>query len=369
MNNNLCPTRKGDPGIGLPPEDPEPETFPASAAQPIKDEDEENWEIIHNRISRFGFLRSPLLIALALVMAACLTLFTIAQAVSFWTSIQLLPALIRWILVVIMAGLSGFILYSVVRIFLMGKGMSSLGQTDLSKFKLSRNASKDRSIKNSLRDKYVRLYSDHFDRSQKEFGRLSKDECDAIRKHLDRLLDPDDEGFTTTEDWVNHFRDEFVATLDQIADNRISHYAKWVALKTAISPWPFVDVLAVAYNTSEMIRDMAIIYNRRLNAIDVAGLTIRVLFVTLIAGNSQAGIDEIEKQGTHISKILGDKTSEVPVTASEDATSVFGKILGIGNSTLQSVGPLLKKVGEGMANYLLMRHLGRASKELFRPLA
>jgi uncharacterized membrane protein YcjF (UPF0283 family) len=61
-------------------------------------------------------------------------------------------------------------------------------------------------------------------------------------------------------EWVEEFRRDWPAALDATAHTRINRYAKFVSLKTAISPYPTLDFLMVLYNNFRMLQDLCLLY-------------------------------------------------------------------------------------------------------------
>lgn len=71
---------------------------------------------------------------------------------------------------------------------------------------------------------------------------------------------------------------------DDLAAKVIKKYAMRIAVKTAASPWRCVDMLAVFYNSTIMICEIARIYDRRVSRIQAFKLLMRWAFNLYVAG-------------------------------------------------------------------------------------
>ena len=145
------------------------------------------------------------------------------------------------------------------------------------------------------------------------------------------------------KDWMDAFR-AFEKIQDDAAENCIVKRAIWVFVKTGVSPWKIVDVMAVLYHAVVMTTEMAKIYRRKVTRIQAFRLTVDGLIAIGVASVAQ---DVLEK------------TAEVLTTKILTASS---KLV---NGFLGKVAP---KVAEGSLNAVLVYRLGRRMQFRFRPL-
>ena len=67
----------------------------------------------------------------------------------------------------------------------------------------------------------------------------------------------------SSKEWIDEFRRDWLAALDAKARVRINRYGKFVALKTAIAPYPLLDFLIVIYNNIRMLQELCLLYQVR----------------------------------------------------------------------------------------------------------
>ncbi|MCC5835502.1 MAG: YcjF family protein [Opitutales bacterium] len=148
-----------------------------------------------------------------------------------------------------------------------------------------------------------------------------------------------------TPSWIRELDQQVLGPLDRIADARIRSYAKRVGVKTAISPFPLVDALAVLYNAFLLIQDLAALYGRRLNRYETLFLLGLITFQVYVAGETQ----ELTEAGM----------SEVHGIVSGGVTNLTSRISAF-------VSP---KLAEGVLNAFVLYRLGRYAKRRFKPLS
>lgn len=163
-----------------------------------------------------------------------------------------------------------------------------------------------------------------------------------VLSRAERLLEPRS---MDTPSWVRELDIQVLGPLDKIADARIRSYAKRVGVKTAISPFPLVDALAVLYNAFLLVQDLAALYGRRLNRYETLFLLGLITFQVYVAGESQ----ELTEAGM----------SEVHGLVSGGVTNLTSRISAF-------VSP---KLAEGVLNAFVLYRLGRYAKRRFKPLS
>jgi uncharacterized membrane protein YcjF (UPF0283 family) len=133
--------------------------------------------------------------------------------------------------------------------------------------------------------------------------------------------------------------------LNQRAEKRVTECAKWVGVKTAISPYPIVDMGITCYWSLVLVRDLCQIYNVRPGKIGLLLLFIQVSATIFISGKM-------------------DKMEDHTISAFK---SIAGSVLS--NDFLKNfVGNAAGKAASGLVNYYLIRRIGRFLIAQLQPL-
>jgi uncharacterized membrane protein YcjF (UPF0283 family) len=149
----------------------------------------------------------------------------------------------------------------------------------------------------------------------------------------------------TSGEWVNQFDYTFLKPLDMCAETRVEHYARMVAMKTAISPNPLIDMAVVLDNGFSLLGEICSLYHVRAGRIEMVILFGLVLAQSYLSGQVQENLD------------IGD----------EALNSVASNALGatVGNIA----GGLSTRTVKAALHYLLMRRIGRFMQKRLRPLS
>lgn len=195
------------------------------------------------------------------------------------------------------------------------------------------------------------------------FGPESLKRLDECRQRLLRESRP-----ISSNEWIDEFRRDWLAALDATARVRISRYAKFVALKTAISPYAILDFLVVLYNNFRMLQDLCLLYQVRTGFAGTVYLLGLCIFQAFMAGAvnealDAIGEDEVEEGADAAAESLGDGAPELIEEASREGLSRI--LSGVGEKFL---GSAAKKATEGMANWFFLRRIGRQAMWLLQPL-
>ena len=145
------------------------------------------------------------------------------------------------------------------------------------------------------------------------------------------------------EDWMVDFL-AFEKMQDDAASNCIMERAKCVFLKTGISPWRFVDAMAVLYHSVMMTTELANLYRRGMSRFQAFRLVIDGIFAIGVASVAQ---DALEKAAEELTK-------HVFTTGSKLVNGLLSKVAA--------------KVAEGSLNAALVYRLGRRMQSRFKPL-
>ena len=144
--------------------------------------------------------------------------------------------------------------------------------------------------------------------------------------------------------WLALFK-TFQGIQDRLAKQKIRVYAKWVALKTAVSPWKIVDMIAVFYNSTRMVYDLAMIYNKGVSRSRAARLVFNWFVNLYIAGQ------------------IGDITESAAESGMDFMTE-----LGLANFASKIAGKFIGKVAEGGLNAFMIYRLGHMAMREFRAM-
>ena len=158
---------------------------------------------------------------------------------------------------------------------------------------------------------------------------------------LNRLAEKETSSYSDSHGWLADFR-YLQGLQDARAEEIITRAWKLVAVKTAVSPWKIVDMMAVVYNSTVMVTRLARLYNRRASSRAAFRLVCRWLTNIYIAGE------------------MGD--------ASQGAVE-WANANDLITATYKPLAKVLGKVAEGGVNALLVYRLGRRAMSTFRPMA
>ena len=209
---------------------------------------------------------------------------------------------------------------------------------------LHRKGQSDQTLAKQLKDGYILQFPEP-DQYVKFAGFEKNDEA------LQLLVRLRDHKYADSAGFMNEY-EQFQSELDKRASEVIKKYAKLIGLKTAASPWKTVDIIAVFFNSTLMVCDIASVYHRRVSR----QMAFRLVFRWFI--------------NLYISGELG-QVAEGAADAIAKGTSEWLGEEGV-SAILQPAVPLLAKFGgkiaEGGVNAYLAYRLGRRASEYFKEL-
>lgn len=147
--------------------------------------------------------------------------------------------------------------------------------------------------------------------------------------------------------WLEIYQHDFQGKLDAQAAQRVRQCARFVGIKTALSPNPLVDALLVLYWSFRMIHDVCLIYNLRVGRWAAVALLWRVFCSAYVT----AKLDE-----------LGDQVEESIDAIADHLGNTIPDLLR------QALAKVPVRAGTGYANYLLVRRLGMRAIAEVQPL-
>lgn len=152
--------------------------------------------------------------------------------------------------------------------------------------------------------------------------------------------------------WLDEFR-QFQSLQDARAKEIVSSCCKLVALKTAASPWRMLDMFCVFYNSTRMVCELAVVYNRRMSRGSAFRLVCRWCAAIYVSGELGSIMESTaRKGGEYAADWLGDGDLMAGLAQS---MPVLAKIAG--------------KAIEGGVNAYFAYRMGRRAIESFRVLA
>ena len=152
--------------------------------------------------------------------------------------------------------------------------------------------------------------------------------------------------------WLDDFR-HFQALQEERAKEIVSRACKLIALKTAASPWRMLDMFCVFYNSTRMVCELAVVYNRRMSRASAFRLVCRWCAAIYVSGELGSIMESTAKKGGEYAADMlgsGDLMSGVA-----QSMPVLAKVAG--------------KAIEGGVNAYFAYRMGRRAIESFRVLA
>jgi putative membrane protein len=303
-----------------------------------------------------GVFASPLAGAFLLGAAGALGLFVYSQVLSILGNLAAQPDWVRYAGYVGLAGLALAVLYSAVKLAILYAKLRRNQQLNLEGLRELSNrtrlrwlaAAKGAEAKGKL-ETYLRTFPLETGKARKHLGAvgMSDETIASLVKARDELLTP--ERFAGTEQWVHEFRERFQATLDAVAAERVTYWARRTGVVTALAPNALVDGASTVYFGFAMLSDLCRVYHLRAGRTGTAVLLGRVFFNAYLAGQLTEWEKLTEQQYDH----MLDQVVGVGV-----GSSLAGRIMGKAGA----------KATTGVLNYFLLSRLGKFGSRLLRPV-
>lgn len=282
------------------------------------------------------------LLAIVAFVGAVLSLFVLNQSLVFVHHLAQLPEWAQWVgwtaLVCALAAIVGSV-WSLTQRYRHLKQTPSLW---LDRQELRELAGAGTLVAKRRLEEFLHEYSIDLNRPLK-WNRLGLT-TDALQSLADARTDLLNPRHGHTNIWLEELNDRFLRLLDETAQQRVTHYAKRVGLKTAVAPTGFLDSTIVIVNSYLLLADLCDIYNVRAGRLGTVRLLIRVAFNTSIAAKLEYPADLLEQE---IRDSFFDMTNKL---------------------VAQALGKIIAKAAEGSANALLIFRLGQATIRELRPL-
>jgi uncharacterized membrane protein YcjF (UPF0283 family) len=287
-------------------------------------------------------------------VSAMVLFFFCSHAIALFNQIMQLSVPLRALSLAVMTILLGIIVWVVGRgiIFLVGlAGGAQLDCEQLGSLGENRGLKACRLARQEFLEPYLRRLQALEGKKRERFLLLVGDR--PILEAAGKLLDGTRR--IGSREWLSEFQETIQQPLEELAGSCTTGYANAAALKTALSPWPLVDMLAVAYNGVLMLTDLSLLFNRRLNRIGVLRIFLELSFSLLVAGRTQEAVTAVESY-----------TGGLNGGASSLIDTVFGHF---GPAVLSVAHFSAPRFAEGAATWLLMKRLGFSAVELLKPVS
>jgi len=292
----------------------------------------------------WGFLTGPAVIAVFFLAFGIIGFFVTTRIVELWKTISTLATWQAWCAVTLLGICILAILASTGYLMIIYFRLKRNHQIHLDELsELGRRSSLQRqeameSLISYLTDYPIEDASFKLPMDNAKRNELLEAKQNLLGQWQSRLRQMPDE-------WVKRFVEMFQNLLDKEADGRVQQAARMVAFKTAVSPNPLVDTAIVLFWSFKILGDLCRLYNLRVGTFETLALLSRVFFAAYIAGQ----LDEWEEH------------------AKESFEGMLEGMLGadVLKSIVARVGA---KTGAGLANYFLMRRIGKKAIEMLRPI-
>jgi uncharacterized membrane protein YcjF (UPF0283 family) len=289
------------------------------------------------------FLTSASAMMLAVGFASLVVLVVVSQVAGILAAVQGSSPAVRALWYSATGLLAGAVGAAILRLATVYLRFARRGAIELQGLELLSERAELRALAESAQsdarahlESFVGLY-DLSDNELAGLG-LTSDEVEAVRRNTRRLLDRSRECGDLA--WIEEFESGFLGMLDQAANRTIQSWSKKVAVKTAIVPVGALDSVLVLYSAFSLTAALCQIYQARLGRGGAVMITLRSGFAALIAGQSE-------------------NLAAVVESLTENVDSVVGQV----------AGKITPKIGEGVANFVLLRRIGNSCRSLLRPIA
>jgi uncharacterized membrane protein YcjF (UPF0283 family) len=280
------------------------------------------------------FFRTSL--SLLLLGLATIGLFIYAVSLDFIATVASYPLYLQWPVWVLLALVLILVIYALAKLLLLWKSLHQHPQVALSQANTA-----DRAKASADLASYLKKLAAKGDRQAQTWSKYWPEEPGKATDLLQACRQLAGNRHIDADTWLEEFEERIRKPLDQAAANRVRHYWQLVGIKTAISPFPLIDALAVIYNNFLMISDLAELYGRRISGADVFTLLWGIIFQVYISAQSQEILDSV---------------------ADEMTKSIQS---GVARSLTGFLSP---KLAEGTVNALVTWRIGKRAMTMMRPI-
>lgn len=275
--------------------------------------------------------RTTLLLVMLFLAVAGLYLY--AAALDFADQVTRYPVYLQWPVWMLLGLVLIIVLYALVRIGVLWRSLAHQPKVSLAQVsETDREAAKEQLLV------YLNRLVAQKGKNWQSVWPDSPKQVETLLKPCRRLVK---QRHIATEAWLEEFEANVRKPLDAAAATRIRNYWRLVGIKTAISPFPLVDSLAVLYNNFLLVGDLAALYGRRISRHEILILLGVIIFQVFIATRSQEVFDSL----------------------AEDMSQTINS--GLARGLTQFFAP---KVAEGTVHAMVTWRIGRRAQRMFHPL-
>ncbi|MEX0323752.1 MAG: YcjF family protein [Puniceicoccaceae bacterium] len=275
-------------------------------------------------------------VSLLLIALCVIGLFFYATALDFIATVSSYPVYLQLPVWLLLALVLFLVLYGIIKLLLLWKSLQQHPQVALSQADVADRAKAGKELA-----KYLGKLTAKGNRQAQKWSKYWPDDPDKVNDLVQACTQLAGNRHIDADTWLEEFEERIRKPMDQAAANRIRHYWQLVGIKTAISPFPLIDALAVIYNNFLMIGDLAELYGRRISRADVFTLLWAIIFQVYISAQSQEILDSI---------------------ADEMTKSIES---GIARSLTSFLSP---KLAEGTVNALVTWRIGKRAMAMMQPV-
>ena len=291
-----------------------------------------------------------------------IAIWTIIAAFAFWVSCQLLP-LVSYVFrfsfhdwrFYVTGGLVlipfALLLFVSCRVFLLFRRLPSFPQ-------IRKSGGKSYELK----DRLLHGYIDELPESSEyaESAGFEDAQKEDVVSRLDRMRGKKKAHYSDEVGWLDDFN-HFTGLQRSRANKIIGHYSKLIGLKTAASPWKFVDIICVFLNSTLMVAALAKLYNRRVDRSAAFRLVFR-WFLNIYISGELGQISEMAANaiGEHLKEPVKDSLTDLGWLDSDWSGTVA--------QSMPFVAKFAGKIVEGGVNAYFAIRMGRKAVAAFEPL-
>lgn len=153
------------------------------------------------------------------------------------------------------------------------------------------------------------------------------------------------------DSWRDAVDTRFLGPIDDAADRLIRNYAVLTALKTAMCPYPVLDMAVVVYMGMSMLASLCKIYRMSTDPFSMLYLLGLIAGQAFFAGRIEEHSDEM---ANWLDESMKGTLEHAGQAIPDIVANVFGKVTA--------------KASQGLANGLLLHRIGRQACRMLRPL-
>jgi len=236
-------------------------------------------------------LRTSLsLVILGLIIVG---LFIYAATLNFITTVVAYPNYLQWPVWLLLGLILVLVLYAFVRLLALWGSLHRHPQVSLAQVDETDRVQAKTDLAN-----YLKKLASGGNQQASKWNRFWPDEPDQATALLEACRKLSKDRHIDVDSWLEEFNELIRKPMDQAASRRIRKYWRLVGIKTAISPFPLIDSMAVLYNNFLMIGDLSILYGRKISKAEIFILLWIIIFQVYIATQSQEILESVADEMT-----------------------------------------------------------------------